>query len=224
MVLNGDGNIAAGGALTLGSGNLTKNDVGTLTLSYSGNQTMMSSGQALGGLGAGVGNVTQASSATTTQQTDGAAGTGTLTFITIGTAAEASFDCSSSAGSGNDPVVLTNASARLNGNRAQITINQISGVDTLAAADHVLFNLIGTFAAVVSKFNPLPAWLPAAPSSADSCSIVTSNKQVIPHYVAPNPKVLTSETAAPGSGSVVAVMRGNGRKLRRSGLRRRALK
>jgi len=195
LVLSGTGSIGS-------AANLAVN--GTLDARVTG--FSLNSSRDLSGSGLVLGNLSLANSATTVHPgaTNAA---GTLTFannLTLGGTSQAIFDLSSSAVSGNDKVVLTNDSAVLTAAGATITINQLSGMNTLAMADYLLFDLTGASGTVASNFNSTPAWLPAPPANASSYYIATVGKQVFLKFVPLNGNVLTIETAANGSGSLVA--------------------
>ena len=132
---------------------------------------------------------------------------GTLTFsnsLTFDASAQVIFDCSSSAWSGNDQVVLFGEGANLTGGGATITINQLGGADTLAATDYLLFDLTGNASSVAADFNVAPVWLPSPPANAANYSIATEGRQVYLKYTAsPGANLLAIETTVNGSGTMV---------------------
>ena len=119
--------------------------------------------------------------------------------LTIGALSQVQFDLSSSTAAGNDKIVMTGANATLNGNGASITINQIDGNNTLAAADYVLFDLTGASASVASSFSPTVAWT-VTPANAANYDVITIGKQVLLHYTAPPSAANSTAVASPTTG------------------------
>jgi fibronectin-binding autotransporter adhesin len=212
----GAGTVTLGSGAALASTNIDVVSGATLDASLPG--LTLASGAVLFGSGTVKGNVSTVSSSTFIQP--GSNSVGTLTFnnnLDMSAGGSATFDVSTTAGSGNDQIVV-------GGNLAlssvgTIHLNALSGGANLdTRADYVLFQVAGT---TTMTTTPSLAWDGTPPGNYLHYSIQKVGNNVVLHYsavIAPavtatvnnstvprNGSFTVTATVTPGSGSIVSV-------------------
>ena len=185
-----------------GSGQLTLANSGTAGgLFLNGGSTHMGGtvvNGILGGSGTIAGNVT-VNSGGKTQPSVSAGATNTISGnLTYSSGAQANFNLgTTSAGGGNDQVVLSGASSTLTSGGVSVGISCGTKLDLVH--DYVLFNLTGGSASIAGALNATPVWLATTPTGAANFQVIQSGNQVRLHYAGTTPPTISSATATPAT-------------------------
>jgi autotransporter-associated beta strand protein len=175
LLLSGANNYT--GATTISAGTLRANTASPNS-SCGASAVSVNAGGTLSGSGRIGGSVTVANAATAVLYPNSGSPLTLGSSLTFGGSnSRAKFDLSGSATSGNDKVVLENATLTCNG--AQITINSAGTLDT---ADYVLFD-VGASGTIAGNFNTVPLWVGTAPTNASWYIIMTVGKTVVLHFL-----------------------------------------
>jgi fibronectin-binding autotransporter adhesin len=151
--------------------------------------------QALAGNGSVTGSVTTVSGSFVLPGGIASGTVGTLTFnnnLNLNAGGSAAFDLSTTAGSGNDQVVV-GGNLTLSSSDA-IHINALSG--SLDTADYVLFSVSGT---TTMATTPILVWDGTVPGNSANYSLLKTGNNVVLHYSAASAPSVTTVTATPSS-------------------------
>lgn len=185
--------LSSGGSLA--SGNINIASGATLDVTTQTNP-VLAANQNLLGTGAVNGSLTTAAMSKIYAGADGAAGS--LTFnnnLTNVSGSAFNLDVSTSAGSGNDHIIVTGALVL---NNTTLNIQTLGGGANLdASADYVLI----TAASISGTPNSAVSWVGAQPANAGNFTVIANSTQVKLHYSAGTPLTAT------GSANPTAVTR-----------------
>ena len=210
-----NGTLALGLGGSLASTNLVV--AGGATFDVSAISYALAAGVTLSGSGTVTGNV--ATAASTSAILPGAS-VGTLTFnnnLNLGAGGGVTFDLSTSAGSGNDSIIV-GGNLTLSSSDT-ITLNALGGAANLdTTTDYVLFQVAGTTTLTTM---PVLAWSGTTPANFLNYTLKKSGNNVVLHYVTATAPTVTAAvdnssvtrnqaftvtaTVTPGSGSIASV-------------------